>query len=176
MSLAHHTPQTLQRSPFLWKENKKLIGKTSQKLIWTCYFTAYYMCIIQKINIFYKACGLLYSPCLLPFSLSLSLYLKKKKWKQTGTSSSMLPPLPPKKKTFKQKRAFRLAGPKSNVTYEAFLNKMWDLQMIMDTLTLAMYLSRTMLVQKARCIKHPALIWSEPTILIQTANHSNLPP
>lgn len=91
----------------------------------------------------------------------------------------MLPPLPPKKKTFKQKRkkkAFRLAGPKSNVTYEAFLNKMWDLQMIMDTLTLAMYLSRTMLVQKAKCIKHPALIWSEPTILIQTANHSNLPP
>ena len=141
MSLAHYTPQTLQRSPFLWKENKKLIGKTSQKLIWTCYFTAHYMCIIQKDQHFLQSMRSSLQPlAFFPFPfLSIWFFF----FKMGGVGGEVLPPCCllclQRKKTFKRKRkkrAFRLAGPKSNVTYEAFLNNMWDLQMIMDTLLL----------------------------------------
>ena len=107
MSLAHYTPQTLQRSPFLWKENKKLIGKTSQKLIWTCYFTAHYMCIIQKDQHFLQSMRSSLQPLAFfpfPFLSIWFFFFKMGDGGGGGGSSPMLPPLPPKKKTFKQKR------------------------------------------------------------------------
>ena len=88
MSLAHYTPQTLQRSPFLWKENKKLIGKTSQKLIWTCYFTAHHMCIIQKDQHFLQSMRSSLQPlAFFPFPFLFDFFFSK--W---GGGGEVLPP------------------------------------------------------------------------------------